>query len=53
MTMMTTAEAAAARGLGLQAGLRPRSPDVCHQLAEDAVEGNLPGGEQGREYPAR
>lgn len=51
MTMMRTAEAAAAGGL--QAGLRPRSPDVCHQLAEDAAEGNLPRGEQGWEHPNR
>lgn len=50
MTMMTTAEAAEAGGLSLQAGSRPRSPDVCHQLAEDAAEGNLPGGQRGREH---
>lgn len=50
--MMTPAEAAAAEGLSLQPGSRPRSPDVCHQLAEDASEGNLSGGEQGREHPA-
>lgn len=51
MMMMTTAEAAAAGGHSLQVGSRPRSPDVCHQLAEDAAEGNLPRGERGREHP--
>lgn len=44
MMLMTTAEAAAAGGQILQAGSGPRSPDVCHQLAEDSGEGNLPRG---------
>lgn len=51
MMMMTTAEATPAGGLILQAGSRPRIPDVCHQLAEDAAEGNLPRGSEAGNTP--